>query len=121
MFRQSTVVLLSLWMQNTPVRQYLRDGKSNESRPLAPFFAQCKHDGQKQSRQRSKEGFGNRETVESSQSLAGQNESGVRHRCRPKNYANQIHKDHFLTKYCHNRVFAGDEKIIVRCARNLGR
>ena len=58
-FRQSAVVPVSLWNKIAQVRQKLNDGMSNKSWPLVPLFAQCKHDGQKESRQRSEACFGN--------------------------------------------------------------
>ena len=40
--------------------------------------------------------------------LAGQKESGIRHSCRPENYANRVHGyHHFMSKYCHNWPLPG--------------
>jgi hypothetical protein len=58
-FRQSAVVPVALWNKSAQVWHELDDGMSNKSWPLVPFFAQCKHDGQKESRQRSEACFGN--------------------------------------------------------------
>lgn len=92
-YRESTAVPLSLWIWNVPFRKDLCDGMGDKTWSPVPLFAHHKHDGEKESRQRSKECFGNRETIECSQPLAGQNESGIRHCYRPKNCANQVHRD----------------------------
>ena len=78
-FRRSAIVPLWFWMQNSPVRKDLCNAIFNNRWSLAPLFAQRKHNGEKQSHQCSKECFGDREAVEGSQSLPGQNKSDVRH------------------------------------------
>ena len=68
--------------ENPPVRKV---GKRvcDQARPLSPPLTKSEHDGKEKSRQSSEQSFRNGKVVECTQTLAGQDESCVRHHARP--------------------------------------